>query len=134
MHRILAVFILVTVLTAQSGDAEPHQNNQQQKYNHATLNGHLVDVSCTVKHANETKNNKNWVKDHDRQCLVNADSAKSGYAVFTVEKSAYRFDDAGNRIAKKLIADTQKEIDWKVTVTGLVEHDIIKVSDLVLEK
>ncbi len=132
-HRI-AVLIFITFLTGLVGESSTSPLFQEHKQSSMTIKGHLVDVSCIVKHSNEPKSDKSWAKEHDRQCLVNADSAKSGYAVFTIEKFVYRFDDAGNKIAKKLIADTKRETDWKVTVTGLVERDIISVSDLVLEK
>jgi|GEM_PF-4758851 len=132
-HRI-ATLIFITFSATSVGGSSALALVQNHKQSAITLKGHLVDVSCAVKHTKEQNTDKNWVQDHDRQCLVKADSFKSGYAVYTIEKAIYRFDETGNKIAKKLIADTKKEIDWKVTVTGLVERDIISVSDLVLEK
>ncbi len=97
-----------------------------------TLSGYLVDVACASE--NMKKPDPKFPVNHDKECLKMSDCQKSGYAVLTNDNKLYKFDAKGNEEAKKLIDLTNKDKDWKVTVTGPVEGDNITVSSLMLQK
>jgi hypothetical protein len=61
------------------------------------------------------------------------DCVKSGYAVLTADDRLLKLDQKGNQIARALIKKTDREKDWKVTVTGQVADDQIAVSTLALQ-
>lgn len=94
------------------------------------VKGTLVDVACGT--ANGQKDG--FGAKHTKKCLQMAQCEKSGYAVLTADKKLIKFDAAGNDSAKKFIADSSKDSDIQVTVSGSVNGDTMSVSKIELQK
>jgi hypothetical protein len=94
-----------------------------------TLKGTLVDVSCATERANDLDSLR--VK-HTRKCLQMPDCDKSGFALLTADDKVLKFDEAGNTRARALIAATDREKDWAVTVSGKLDGDTLAVKKLTL--
>jgi hypothetical protein len=95
-----------------------------------TVNGYLVDVRCATQHAGEA----GFAAKHNKECLLMDKCVKSGYAVLTADNKLIKFDNKGNREALKLIKDTNKDMDWKVTVTGKVTGEKMAVASIALQQ
>ena len=94
-----------------------------------TVNGHLIDLRCAAQHAGEA----GFAANHNKECLLMDKCVKSGYGVLTADNKLIKFDNQGNREALKLIKATDKDKDWKVTVTGKVTGDQIVVASIALQ-
>lgn len=67
----------------------------------------------------------------DRNCsLMRNGYARSGYGVLTDNKHFYRFDDAGNKLALRLLHNTPDKDNLKVIVKGDIQGDTIHVTDM----
>ncbi len=96
----------------------------------AQVNGVLMDKMCSMKAAKEGQKAATM---HTRECALMPPCQKSGYGVFTAEGKFLTFDDAGNAKALAALQASQKKDDLKVTVTGDVQGDTIKVANLHLQ-
>lgn len=97
-----------------------------------TITGHLVDVACASENAEKPK--ADFAAKHSKKCLTMPECEESGYAVLTADNKVIKFDKDGNEQAKKLIAATDKDKDWKVSVTGTMNKDnTLKVEKLALQ-
>lgn len=95
------------------------------------LKGHLVDLQCAA----EQKDDLDYLRQkHSRSCFQMPACVKSGYALLTPDDQVFKFDAAGNEMAKKLIADAKKEKDYRITVRGRLTGDQIQVQKLDLDK
>lgn len=93
------------------------------------LQGVLVDVACATERAGDLASLR---AKHTRKCLQMPDCDKSGFALLTADDRVLRFDDAGNARARLLIAATERETQWQVTVSGRLEGDTLAVRKLAL--
>ena len=94
------------------------------------VSGYLVDVMCSTELAEK---GAAAAAKHDKECLGMPDCVASGYAVLTAENKVIKFDAKGNEEAKKAIAATAKDKDFRVTVNGVVEGDTITVASLEIQ-
>jgi hypothetical protein len=94
-----------------------------------TLRGVLVDVACATERANDLAGLR---AKHTRKCLQMPECDKSGFALLTADDRVLRFDDAGNARARQLIAATERETQWQVTVSGRLDGDTLAVRKLAL--
>ncbi|MGE0705126.1 MAG: hypothetical protein AB7P22_14435 [Vicinamibacterales bacterium] len=95
-----------------------------------TITGYLVDVMCATGHASE---GAAFGAKHDKACLLMDSCVKSGYSVLTAENKVVKLDPKGNELALALIKGTDRENDWRVSVTGTVTNDTITVTTLSLQ-
>jgi hypothetical protein len=95
------------------------------------VHGYLVDIACMLER-NEDKSDLGKI--HTKKCLQMPACERSGYAVMDSKDNVYRFDLVGNSIAKKFIADTDKEKDWRVIVNGRLVGEQINVNKIQLQK
>ncbi|MDP9267888.1 MAG: hypothetical protein M3P27_06125 [Acidobacteriota bacterium] len=129
-NRILgASFVLTLVLTlavlAFAADNKSAAKSQ-------TINGHLVDVACASENIEKPK--ADFGAKHSKKCLQMAECEESGYAVLTADNKLIKFDKASNDSAKKFIAATEHDKDWKVAVTGSLNKDnTLKVDKIALQ-
>ena len=121
MKRALVVLSLAVVVV---GSAFAGQGKKQK------VSGYLVDVMCSAELAEK---GAGAAAKHDKECLGMADCVASGYAVLTAENKVIKFDAKGNEEAKKAIAASSKDKDFKVTVSGVVEGDTMAVAALQIE-
>ena len=92
-----------------------------------TISGYLLDKSCS---ADAMKKGQAMAKSHDAGCLSMDDCAKTGFGVFTSDGKFVAFDAAGNKQALATVKASGKKTDLRVTVTGDVTGDTIKVSSI----
>jgi hypothetical protein len=96
-----------------------------------TLDGVLVDVACATERSNDLSTL--GIK-HTKKCLQMPDCDKSGFALLTKDNKVLQFDEAGNGLARKLIAQTDREKDWRVKVSGKLDGDKVAVRKLAIAK
>ena len=121
--RSLVPLVLLTVsfVPAFAGDAGKK----------VKLQGHLVDIQCSV---NEKEEPEYMRTKHSRSCFQMPACEKSGYAVLTADDKIIRFDAAGNERAKKLIAESKTDKDWRIKVQGRLDGDTLAVTKLEAQK
>ena len=122
---ILAASVALLSLSGFAADIKSTGNSQ-------TLTGYLVDLACAAE--NGVRPDPKFGATHDKSCLQMPDCVKSGYGVLTPDNKIVKFDSKGNEQAKKFIEITNKNKDWKVTVSGPVQGNTIAVSSLMLQK
>jgi hypothetical protein len=96
----------------------------------AQVNGILMDKMCSMKAAKEGQQAAIM---HTRECALMPPCQKSGYGVFTTDGKFLTFDDAGKTKALEALQASQKKDNLKVSVTGDVAGDTIKVSRVKLQ-
>jgi hypothetical protein len=92
----------------------------------ATFEGHLLDAVCAKNHATET----GYKEKHEKTCSLMDVCVKSGFALVTADNRVLTFDEKGNQLALDLIKKTEREKDWKVSVSGAISADTISVATL----
>src|SRR5579863_6690411 len=95
----------------------------------ADVQGILIDKMCSAK---ALKGGQTAAVAHDRDCATMPACQQSGYGVFTADNKYLTFDDAGNTKAIAALKASKKKDDLKVTVTGDVQGDTIKVTKVKL--
>ncbi len=93
------------------------------------LKGYLVDVACSAR--SRRKADPPIV--HSRMCMQMPSCSESGYGLLTEDKQFIRFDEESNQKVKKLLSETSKENDFRITVTGSREGETIKISKIELQ-
>jgi hypothetical protein len=122
---LTAMLALAIAVPTFAADKKAAGNSQQ-------VSGYLVDISCSTE--NMKKPDPKFPASHDKSCLQMDECAKSGYAVLTPDNKIIKFDAKGNEEAQKLLKMTNKDKDWKVTVSGPVQGDSIAVNSIMLQK
>jgi hypothetical protein len=92
----------------------------------ADVDGFLIDKMCSGKVGKDQK----AAAEHTTQCALMPPCQQSGYGVLTADGKYLTFDSAGNTRAIEALKATQKKDNLKVRVTGDVQGDAIKVSNL----
>ena len=124
MKRVFAM-LFVLALAAAAAFAGNSAKSQ-------TINGYLVDVACASENAEKPK--ADFGMKHSKKCLTMPECEESGYAVLTDDNKVIKFDKESNEMAKKLIASTDKDKDWKAAVTGTLNPDnTLKVQKITLQ-
>ncbi len=88
-------------------------------------------MACATENAEKPR--AGFAEKHDKSCLQMPDCANSGYALLTADNQVLKFDAKGNAAAKELISSTKRDKDWRITVTGALNKDLLTVSDLKLD-
>ncbi len=96
----------------------------------AQVDGILMDKMCSMK---AEKGGQAAAAMHDTKCALMPDCEKSGYGVFTVDNKFVMLDAAGNTKASAALRATKKKDNLKVTVTGEMDGDTVKVKTLKLQ-
>ena len=91
----------------------------------ANVEGTLMDKMCATA--------KKDAKTHERSCALTPNCQKSGFGVVTADGKYLTFDEKGNAEALKALQASKKTDDLKVSVTGDVTGDSIKVTTLKLQ-
>ena len=120
---IAATLLYILSLTA-GGQDKPKPGFQAK--------GYLVDIACAAVH-NE-HGDGSWGVTHNRRCLESQESAKLGFALLLPNGKVYRFDPDGNALARKAIASTKKEFDFRIEVSGELVGNDLHVKSLTLLK
>jgi hypothetical protein len=120
------LFLLIVLLLSSSLLLGKKQEGKK-----VVIRGYLVDIAC-MQERNEEKSELGRI--HTKKCLQMPACERSGYAVMDSKDNVYRFDVSGNALAKRFIADTEKEKDWRVVVNGRLLGDQISISKIQLQK
>ena len=116
--------LLVVAFTASAAT----QSNTQQ------LRGHLVDLMCADGSGNDNANEEaGYAENHTRACNLHKGCSASGYAIITSDKTVMQLDSKGNELALELSKSSDKEKDFRVTVTGKVSGSTVEVSAITLD-
>ena len=93
------------------------------------VKGYLMDVACSERRMQKP----GPPATHSRMCLQQPACSNSGYGILTAEKRFIRFDEEGNEKVRKLLAETSQQNDFKISVTGSMDGDRLKVSRIELQ-
>jgi hypothetical protein len=96
----------------------------------AQVNGVLIDKMCSSK---AISGGQKAAAEHDKDCALADPCQKSGYGVYTSDGKYLTFDEEGNKKALAALKATKKTDELKVTVTGDVDGDKIKVASLKMQ-
>jgi hypothetical protein len=108
--------VLLYILSLAAGGQEKRDPGFHAK-------GYLVDIACAAVHSE--RGDGSWGGTHNRHCLQSQGSATAGFALLLPNGRVYLFDPVGNALARKAIASTRKEFDFRIEVSGeLVDKDL----------
>jgi hypothetical protein len=93
----------------------------------ATLQGVIADWNCTP---DMVRDGRAKVLRQKRNCSMMKNYNREAYGVITVDKKYYRLDDHGSKLARQLLANTPDKDNLKVIVTGDIDGDTIKVTNM----
>jgi hypothetical protein len=93
------------------------------------LQGVIADWSCTQ---NMVRYGRDKVLKQNRGCSMMKNYDRPAYGLITQDKKFYRLDDNGNKLARELLANTPDKDNLKVIVTGDIDGDTIKVTNMSL--
>ena len=119
-HKSALLFVALAVLVASVALVRAQAQ---------TVSGYLVDVKCGTARANEA----GFPADHTKECMLMDACMKSGYGVMTADKKLIKFDAAGNKKALALLKATNRDKEWKVTVTGTMKNDVLVVESIAVQ-
>ena len=95
----------------------------------AEFQGAVVDRNCgndILKHGRQI------IAKQRRDCSLMKDYVRAGYGIVTDDRKFFKFDDTGNKKAIELLKNTSEKDNLKVIVTGEIDGDIIKVTEMSL--
>jgi len=95
----------------------------------AEVEGILIDKMCSAK---ALSGGQSAAKAHDKDCLLQDACTKTGYGVYTADGKYLKLDAAGDEKALAAIKASKKKDNFNVRVTGDVQGDSIKVTNLKL--
>jgi hypothetical protein len=95
----------------------------------AELQGLIVDWKCAKQ---MVQNGREKTFQHNQNCRLMKDYNRSQYGLITDDKKFYRLDDPGNHRILELLQNTPDKDNLKVVVTGEIEGDVVKVTNITL--
>jgi hypothetical protein len=115
MYRVFSMLVLAILVLGTAGLAD-----------RAGKTGVLLDAMCGEKIAGDTaKTERQTVA-----CATSPSCKASGYGIAAGGKF-YKFDEAGDKQASEILANTKKKSNVKVKVTGDFTETPVKVDSLV---
>ncbi len=93
----------------------------------AEIQGVVIDRSCADQ---VVKIGREKTLKERHECSLMHHYVRSGYGILTDDQHFFRFDDAGNKKVLELLRNTPDKDNLKIIVTGDVEGDTIKVSQM----
>ena len=111
---LTAIMVLSLVVIAQGGNA--------------TLEGYIVDKSCSMKDAKEA-DPQAAAANETKSCILMESCLKSGLGVYSGGKYI-QFDQKGVALAKAALEKSAKDKGAKFKVTGKVTGDKIAVENI----
>src|SRR5262249_53449144 len=93
--------------------------------------GYLIDITC----ARERKDKESSLgEDHTKKCLQMPVCDRSGFGILTDANQLLRFDEDGNRRARKLLEGTRRENKLRCVAWGRRSNDLLYVSRMELTR
>jgi hypothetical protein len=125
MRALLALTAAIVLAAAVA----PAQETAPQAPAETTLHGYIVDAMCAKGMMKHPETAMKRAARHTRECALEEECARSGFGVLADGKW-YAFDDAGNKLALKLLRSTAKEKGISVEATGTLHEDRLAVTML----
>ncbi len=91
------------------------------------LQGVLSDWNCTQ---DMVRLGREKVLRDNRNCSMAKNYDREAYGLITSDKKYFRLDDNGNRLAREILANSPNKDNLKVIVTGEIDGDTIKVTNM----
>lgn len=91
-----------------------------------TMQGYVVDAMCAKGMAGKETTMKK-AAGHTKDCALEKECAASGYGLFSDGKW-YKFDAAGDKLAKDMIEKSSREKGLAFEVAGTMSGDILAVT------
>lgn len=95
----------------------------------AEIQGVLADWTCTER---MVRVGREKVLRQNRSCSLMRNFQRGAYGVITDDKKFYRLDDPGNHRVLELLRNTPDKDNLKVVVSGDIEGNTIKVSNITM--
>lgn len=95
----------------------------------AELQGLVVDWKCAKR---IVQDGREKTLRNDRSCRLMGDYSRPSYGLITDDKKFYRLDEPGNRRILELLQNTPDKDNLKVVVTGEIDGDVIKVTNITM--
>ena len=137
MKRLISVLILscfVTVWGFAQGGAQTEKKEEKKAekkemaQDQSKWHGYVVDAMC-AKTILKKDNIMERAAKHTKDCALEDACASTGYGLF-YDNKYYKFDEAGDKMAKDAIEKSKKEKDLMFDVTGKMDGDKIMVASL----
>ena len=91
------------------------------------LQGVIADWNCTQ---DMVRNGRAKVLKQNPNCSMMKNYNRDAYGLITADKKYYKLDDNGKKLARELLANTSDKDNLKVIVSGDIEGDTIKVTNM----
>jgi len=127
MKKFMSVVVL-TCFAVVFGFAQNSDSDAKPKPMEGTWHGYVVDAMCAKGIVKKSDPMERAAK-HTKECLLEESCAASGYGLF-YEGAYYKFDEAGDKMAKSAIEKSKSEKGLMFDVTGAMEGDRITVASM----
>jgi hypothetical protein len=95
-----------------------------------TRTGYLIDISCGLERSTQEPD---LGPKHTKKCLQMPACDRSGFGILVdTTNDLLTFDEDGNRQVRALIAKTNRQADFRITIVGLKYADRIHIKKLKL--
>ena len=132
MKRFISITALACFVAAfgfaQDVKTEKKEEKKEATASEGKWHGYVVDAMC-AKGILKKDNVMERAAKHTRECALEEACASSGYGLFHDGKY-YKFDEAGDKMAKTAFEKSSKEKDMMFDVNGQMEGDKIMVASL----
>jgi hypothetical protein len=95
----------------------------------AEIQGVVADWNCTE---NMVRMGREKTLRQNRACSLMKDFKRAAYGLITDDKKFYKLDDPGNQRIIELLANTPDKDNLKVVVSGDIQGNSIKVSNITM--
>ena len=95
----------------------------------AQIQGVITDWSCTQR---MVQDGREHVLRRDRGCSLMKNYKRDAYGIITSQNKYFRLDDPGNQHILQLLENTPDKDNLKVVVSGDIQGDTIKVSNITI--
>jgi hypothetical protein len=123
----LACFVAVFSL-AQDSDVEKKAEKKEVMKSEGKWHGYVVDAMC-AKGMMKKDNPMERAAKHTKECALEEGCAASGFGLF-YDGKYYKFDEAGDKMAKAAIEKSTLEKGLMFDVTGNMKDEKIMVASL----
>ncbi len=121
---VVLAFAALPVFAQEGGDQSPAKPAAKTE----TLHGYVVDAMC-ASGISKKQDIMQKAAGHTRACAMEESCTASGFGVFSDSKY-YKFDDAGDKLAKSLIEKTKTGKGIMVEVTGVQNGERFAVASI----
>jgi hypothetical protein len=129
MKKLVALVLFASlVVGAGYAQATKMEGKKQATVEAKKWHGYVVDAMCAKGMAKKDNPMERAAK-HTKDCALEEGCAASGYGLFS-EGKYYKFDEAGDKLAKSAIEKSTQSRDLMFDVTGKMEGDKILVASL----